>query len=225
MRRIHYYTPIILQKIGYILFFLIYKLFVSIEIRGKEHLDSLSEPIIIATNHTSELDATAIPLVLPFFSKFFPIYFVTNSEDKYRTFGWRGYLYGGVFFNMLGGYSVYSGNKNYAIALADHVDILKHGHAICIFPEGKRTRDGILNPARGGLGYLVHTTGAVVVPVAIDTFFNISLWDFLTCQRKVVITICKPMTRDELVSTSHPTVEDYRSVGQKVLERIDEVME
>lgn len=78
MRRIHYYTPIILQKIGYILFFLIYKLFVSIEIRGKEHLTSLSEPIIIATNHTSELDATAIPLVLPFFSKFFPIYFVTN---------------------------------------------------------------------------------------------------------------------------------------------------
>ena len=100
MRKFFYVTPIILQKIGYVIFFLLYKIFVLIEIRGKEHFKNISGPVILAANHTSELDVTAIPLILPFFSKLSPIYFVANQTEKYKTFGWRGYIYGGIFFNL-----------------------------------------------------------------------------------------------------------------------------
>src|SRR6185369_10086479 len=101
MKRYNYYTPVLLQKIGYIVFFILYKVFLRIEIKGREHLKSIHGPIIIASNHTSELDPTVLPLVLSFFSAFYPLYFVANPVEKYKTFGWRSYIYGGKFFNML----------------------------------------------------------------------------------------------------------------------------
>jgi len=227
MRRFYYYTSIVLQKLGYIIFFPLYKFFVCIEIKGRENLKNINGPIILASNHTSELDVTAIPLVLPFFSSLFPIYFVSNSEEKYKTFGWRSYIYGGTFFNILGGYAVYSGMKDYSVALEDHIRLLKMNRTLCIFPEGKRTRDNHMNPARGGLGYLVYTTGATIIPIVIDTFFNMSARDFFMRHRKVIITILKPMLPIEVMQISQPnipSVEDFRNAGQMVLDRIKDVL-
>jgi len=222
MRKFKYYIPIVTQKIGHFLFFFIHRLFVKLEIKGRENLRNLKGPIILAPNHTGELDVTAIPQVLPFFSSIYPIYFVTYPAEKYKTFGWRGYIYGEFFFNILGGYSFYAGQKNYAAALEDQERELKNGKTVCIFAEGKVTRDGQMNPGRGGLGYLVYTTGATVVPIAIDTFFHMTWWEFLTRQRKVVITVCKPLYKEELVTTNNPEVEDYRACSQKVLDIIKE---
>ncbi len=227
MKKFKYYTPLVLQKIGYILFGLAYKFFVRLEVCGSENLSGIAGPIILASNHTSELDVTAIPLILPFFSKIFPIYFVSNPTDKYKNFGWRSYIYGGIFFNMLGGYAVYSGHKDYATSLENHIFLLRQGRAVCIFPEGKRTRDGKMNPARGGLGYLVYSTGATVVPVTIDTFFNISIVDFLLRRKKVTITVDKPILPDEIISPAikNPSVLDFQSSAQKVLNKIAEAIE
>jgi 1-acyl-sn-glycerol-3-phosphate acyltransferase len=226
MKKFKYYIPLVLQKFGYILFFLIYKFFVRIEIKGRENLAGFSGPIILAGNHTSELDSTALPLCLPFLSKLFPIYFVSNPTEKFKTFGWRKFFYGGVFFNMLGAYPIHSGKKNYAISLDNHIKLLRKGRTVCIFPEGKRTLDGRMNPARGGLGYLAYVTGATVVPVAIDTFFNISAGDFFLRRRKVTLTICKPLSANKIVcpKIKNPAVKDFRSGGQMVLDEIGETM-
>ncbi len=221
-----YWSPVVLQKIGYAVFFLVYKLFVHIEIRGKEHITGLTGPVILASNHTHELDVTAIPLVLPFFSHLYPIYFVSNLQEKYKTFGWRSYIYGGIFFNMLGGYAVHSGSHDYAVSLVDHMQILKNGGTLWMAPEGKRTRDGRMNPARGGLGYLVHATGATVLPIAIDTFFNMSVWDFFTFQRRVVISVGAPMFHNTLMPAeiTQDFVETCRHGGQIVLDTIEGMM-
>lgn len=219
-RRFQYYTPIFLQKVGYVTFFLLHKLFVGIEIKGKENLQNPKGPIIFAPNHTSELDVTAIPLVLPFFSALYPIYFVSNPTEKFNNFGWRSYIYGGVFFNILGGYSIHSGHKNYAISLEDHVNLLKIGKTVVIFPESMRTPDGKLKPARGGLGYMVYTTGAIVVPISINTFFNMSWKEYFFRRRKVAITVLSPLYLDELITTSDPSAEDFRRAGQIVLDKI-----
>ncbi len=226
MKRFRYYTPIILQKLAYVIFFLVYKFFVHIEIKGKENISKLFKPIILAVNHTSELDVTTTPLIFPFFSKFFPIYFVSNPTEKFKAFGWRSYFYGGIFFNILGGYPVYSGHKNYAISLDNHIKLLRMKQTVCIFPEGKRTRDGRMNPSHGGLGYLAYVTGATVVPIAIDTFFHISFSDFFMRRRRVTITVCKPMYANEIIppQVKNPSVADFQAGAQKVLDKIEEAM-
>lgn len=213
-----------MQKIGYTIFFVFHKIFIKIEIEGKENLTKLCRPVILAANHTSELDPTAIPLVLPFFSYLFPIYFVTNPTEKFKTFGWRSYIYGGKFFECLGGYPVYSGNRDYAVALEDHKLLLDLGRTVCIFPEGKRTPDGNLSPARGGLGYLIYSTNAMVIPISINTFYGISFWDYFTGKRKVTLKVGAPILKSQLFSTDNPSVEDFRGASQKVLNKIGEGM-
>lgn len=224
MKRFYYYSPIVLQKVGYVVFFILHKFFVHLEVRGRENLENIDGPIIIATNHTSELDTVAVHLVLPLFSKFYPIYYIANPTEKYKTFGWRSYIYGGAFFNMLGGYAVHSGHHDYAVSLEDHINLLKKGSTILIYPEGKRTLDGEMNPARGGLGYMVYATKATVVPVAINTFFNMSPLEYFLARRKVIMTILPPMYPKEVIDVESPTVEDFRFAGQKVLDRIKEAL-
>ncbi len=224
MPKFHYYIPIFLQKVGYVVFVILHKIFVKLEVRGRENLEALDKPIIIACNHTSELDTTAVHMALPFFSKFYPIYYITNPREKYKNFGWRSYIYGGVFFNVLGGYPVNSGHKNYAYALDSHIRLLRKGQTVLIYPEGKRTYDGNMSPARGGLGYMVYVTGATVVPVAVNTFFNMTALDYFLRRRKVVMTVLPPMKAKELIDAQNPDVEDFRSAGQKVLDRIKEAL-
>lgn len=221
MKKFYYYTPIVLQKIGYVVFSITYKFFFKIEIRGRENFANLSGPVIIATNHTSELDVTtASMLVYPEYKYLLPIYFVTDPKEKFNTFGWRNYIYGGVFFNWLGGYAIHSGHRDYSISLADHIELLKKGHTMYIFPEGKRTRDGNLNPARGGLGFLAFETKATVVPVAINTFYGLDWKVFFLRKKKVIIDVLKPISYKELFGTDEPIVDDFRMASQIVMDVI-----
>ena len=219
-----YYIPIFLQKVGFIVFYILHKLFVSVEVRGRENLIGLDKPIILASNHTSELDVTTIPLVLGFLSKFYPIYYVSMPKEKFTNFGWRNYLYGGIFFNVLGGYSIHSGFHDYETSLETFIDLLENKQTIFIFPEGKRTDDGKVGKARGGLGFMVYETGATVVPIAINTFHNMSSWEYFFKLRKVTITILKPIPAEELAVVDEPGVEEYRAASKAVMDRISQVL-
>lgn len=222
MKRFHTVLPFILQKIGYVVFFVLYKLFMRVEVKGLGNLEKETGPFIFAFNHTHELDSTAIPLSLPMWSRHFPVFFVSAAKERYKTFGWRGFLYGGKFFNALGAYSVFSGQQNYAYALQTHEELLKKGYSVCIFPEGKRTPDGNLGPARGGLGYLINASRVPVVPVAISGFFNISLMDFLLRKRTLVLTVGNPMY---LVVPEPHTKEAYVEVGDEVMREIGKMLQ
>lgn len=222
MKKLHTVLPFILQKIGYIVFFILYKVFMHLEVKGLGNLEKEKGPFIFAFNHTHELDSTAIPLVLPFWSRHFPLFFVSAAKERYKTFGWRGFLYGGAFFNALGAYSVFSGQHNYAYALQTHEELLKKGYSMCIFPEGKRTPDGAIGPARGGLGYLVDASGVPVVPVAISGFFNISATDFFLGRRKLVLTVGEPM---RIVVSEPHTKEAYVGAGEEVLREIGKMLQ
>jgi 1-acyl-sn-glycerol-3-phosphate acyltransferase len=54
-----------------------------------------------------------------------------------------------------------------AAGLKAILDRLLDGGAIILFPEGTRTRDGRLQPARSGIGLTVIKSDAVVIPVRV----------------------------------------------------------
>jgi 1-acyl-sn-glycerol-3-phosphate acyltransferase len=47
-------------------------------------------------------------------------------------------------------------------------EALKDGELVCIFPEGRLTRDGSLSPFRRGIERIIATTPVTVVPLALD---------------------------------------------------------
>lgn len=213
-----------MQKVGFVVFYILHKIFVQIKVEGRENLVGLKakgNPVILALNHTSELDVTASPLILGFISPLYPIYYVTDPKVKFKTFGWRNYIYGGIFFNILGGYPIHSGYKDYETSLETFIDLLDQRQTVLIFPEGKRTPDGAIQKARGGLGFLVYETGATVVPVAINTFHDMAWWKYFGFQKKVKIKILEPILANELIETEEPVVEDYQKASHKVMEKIN----
>jgi 1-acyl-sn-glycerol-3-phosphate acyltransferase len=45
---------------------------------------------------------------------------------------------------------------------------LKQGHCVALFPEGTRSYDGELQPAKRGIGFMVIKAGVCVVPMYVD---------------------------------------------------------
>lgn len=222
MNRFHYFIPLFLQKIGRTIFWFLFKFFLRLDIYGdKSFLDS-KRPIIIAGNHTGEFDPVIFSLILPFLSKFYPLYFVSNPQERYKSFGWRSFFYGGKFFNMLGAYQIFSGKKNYAYSLQNHIKLLRKGRTVCIFPEGKRTTDGNMLPARGGVGYLAFTSNSPVLPVSIKTFYGISLKDFFLRRKKISVFVGKLIMPSDLFNTDNPKVKDFQNASQKIMNIIKE---
>lgn len=52
-------------------------------------------------------------------------------------------------------------------ALKTIIRLLEQGHRVLVFPEGTRSRDGRLLPAKPGLGLIAAKTGAPVIPLRI----------------------------------------------------------
>ena len=226
--KLFYYFILLTQKVGFIIFYIFHHIFVRLEIRGKENLKNIKGPVIFASNHTSELDVTLMPQIIGLFSRFYPIYFTTNAGDKSvesRNFALKNNKLVGKLFNVLGRVALYSGFSDYSVSLKNHVDLLKQGHTVCIFPEGRITHDGKIGETRGGLAYLVFATGATVIPIAIDSFFEMSAWDYFTFRRKVIVTICEPMYKSDLIDIPDPDLDEYREGSKRVLNRIQEVLE
>ena len=222
MKDFYYILPLFLQKMGRIVFWIIFKFFLRLEIVGNKEFLSHNKPLIFAANHTGELDPAVFALILPFFSKFFPLYFVSNPQERYKSFGWRSYIYGGQFFNMLGAYQIFSGRKNYAFSLQNHIKLLRKGRTVCIFPEGKRTVDGSFSKAHGGVAYLSFTTTTAVLPVSINTLYGMGWKDFFFRRKKLKVFIGTPIEPEVIVPNQNPKVKDFQNGAQMIMNVIEE---
>jgi len=52
-------------------------------------------------------------------------------------------------------------------------EMMDRGYNLMVFPEGKRTRHGAMNPFRLGTGLLVKELDATVVPLRIDGLWKL----------------------------------------------------
>jgi 1-acyl-sn-glycerol-3-phosphate acyltransferase len=225
MKKLYFIPPFVIQStLWWLVMRPIFSMFAKLEITGREHLEDISGPVIFAPNHSNEVDPVLLPLTLPFWGRFSPLFFVARERKYYQKpfFGLRGrFLYNELSFALLGAYPVLEGKKNYALSLKDHLHILKDGGSVVIFPEGHMTKDGNLGPAHGGVGYLSYASNLPIVPVYIHGTFRFNFHDLFAFKKRMSVDFAKPLFPSELFDPhKEPTVEDFQTVGGRVLDEI-----
>ena len=133
-------------------FFLVYFRYAR---TGREYA-RLKGGLIVAANHRSFLDPFAIGGCLPWRR---PMNYVAKVELFERR--WQGWI-----LSRLGAFPIRRGESDEE-AMETARLIVERGGAVCIFPEGTRTRRGTLRAPKRGVGRLALQTGAPVLPTAV----------------------------------------------------------
>jgi 1-acyl-sn-glycerol-3-phosphate acyltransferase len=144
--------------LGWLFFRTIYKFYFRWRAFNPERVP-LQGPVILASNHASFIDP---PLVGAGLHRKIN-YLARESLFRFPIVGWVLRSWSAVPVDRDGGGG--AGLKAILNRLLD-------GGGIILFPEGTRTRDGKLQPARSGIGLTVIKSDAVVVPVRVFGTFE-----------------------------------------------------
>jgi len=193
MKKWYFLVPLFLQKLFWSPTMILLKVCGHLEIKGRENLRGLKTNVIFASNHTSELDPILLTACVPFFSRFSPMFYTSRERSFYDNVGWRQHFYGGALFKAWGAYPVSVGLRDYEKSMVNHLNIVRDGGNLCIFPEGGIPKDGIIRQAKGGVAYLSHITGKPVVPVNLSGVFHLGAKDFFLGRGKLVVTFGQPI--------------------------------
>ena len=137
--------------------------------------------IIIAMNHIHWLDILAIGAMLPFHYR---LSWLAKSElFKNPLAAW--------WLRQMMVIPIKRGKRDLA-ALDATVDALKGGAVLLVYPEGHRSRTGILQQGRGGAIRVAMQSGMPIVPVAISGTQHGLKGTFT--RKPVVLRIGKPYT-------------------------------
>jgi len=133
----------------------IIRLLVRVKVEGREHVPRRGA-VILAANHRSFLDSIFIPLVVHR-----RVTFVAKAEyfDDPKT-AW--------FFRSCGQIPIRrEGGTASERALASATEVLRNGKVFAIYPEGTRTRDGLLHRGHTGVARLALGCNVPIVPVGL----------------------------------------------------------
>jgi len=226
MKKWYFLSPLFLQKFIWIPTRIILSGLGRMEIIGLDNLRSVKSNAIFACNHSSEFDVFMVPGSLPFFSRFSPTFYTSRERSFYSNSGWRQHFYGGVFFKAWGAYPVCVGLHDYDKSLVNHIDIIKSGGNLVMFPEGGTTKDGNFKPAKGGIIHLAAVTGRPIVPVYIGGTFRMNSAGFWKGHRRISISFGEPIyvplkagvvpSPDECKIQAQAVMDRMRSMKQKV---------
>ena len=161
-------------------------------IEGREHIPRTG-PLLLASNHLSFVDSIVIPLLAPR-----RVVFLAKAE-YFSGHGPRGALRR-WFFRAVGAVPIQRGTAGAAHeALGAAMEILEHGLAFGIYPEGTRSRDGRLYRGHTGVAWLALNAGCPVVPVALSGTADIQPVDSRVPRiRKITVRFGPPMNFSHL---------------------------
>ncbi|GIW06595.1 MAG: hypothetical protein KatS3mg060_1400 [Dehalococcoidia bacterium] len=142
------------------LVFPLVRLLYQVHVAGRPHLDGIKEPLIIAANHCLHLDNPLILMALP--PSVRRTTAIAAAEDSIFA-NWRG-----RWAALLGNAFPISRGRAPRRSLARIEAVLAEGYSVLIYPEGKLTVGGPMQPFKLGVGFLATETGAPVVPVFLD---------------------------------------------------------
>lgn len=126
-------------------------------VEGRENLPSRERGgMIIAMNHISWVDIPVVGALVPFSHR---LSWLGKAEIfAHPVSGW--------FFRTMNVIPIRRGKRDIA-ALDASVEALRAGAVLLIFPEGTRSRGGVLQAGRGGAVRLAMQAGVPIVPTAV----------------------------------------------------------
>ncbi len=136
-----------------IVLIIIFRLLFRCKITGQENIPQQGG-VLIASNHISLWDP---PLIGAFMHR--PIHFMAKEElFKNPLFSW--------IIRQLNAFPVRRGTAD-RNAIRTAIELLEKGQCLGLFPEGTRSKNGLLGPAEPGVAMIALKAGATIVPTAI----------------------------------------------------------
>jgi len=136
-----------------------YKAVLQTEIKGFAHVPR-NESFIVASNHTSHLDMGALKVALGEAGRGLAS---LAAADYFFSTRWRRAWFEN-FTNLVAMERAGSVRKSLEIA----EDVLRSGRSMVVFPEGTRSRSGVMKEFLPSIGYLALRSGVGVVPAYIE---------------------------------------------------------
>ena len=134
-------------------------IFARIHVHGVEHVQR-GRPYVYMANHASLIDTPALFAYLPYQFRIM----AKKSLFNVPFMGWH--------LRTAGHFPIDHGNpRKIATSLRRVIDGVKGGRSLAVFPEGKRTEDGQLQPFETGAFKIALKAGVPIVPVSIRGTF------------------------------------------------------
>lgn len=142
----------------------------SVRVEGAEKLSGLKAPVLLISNHVTDVDAGLILSALPFRWRLRVA--IAMSGELLRE--WRSnkkltYALGAALFNVFPLPRQSGFRKSFAYA----GEAIDRGWSVLIFPEGHETTDGQIKSFRSGIGLLTSELNVPVVPIRLDGLFEL----------------------------------------------------
>jgi long-chain acyl-CoA synthetase len=149
-------------------------------IAGREHLRGVTGPLLVICNHVADIDPGFVLTALP--ARFRNHLAVATGGEALealrtppagenfflRTYDRVQWILGVSLLNLfpLPREAAFRRSFTYAGEAVDR------GYSVLVFPEGRHTTDGNMNPFRAGIGLLALNLGIPVLPMRIDGLYE-----------------------------------------------------
>jgi long-chain acyl-CoA synthetase len=171
-------------------------------IEGRENLRGLKGPLLVISNHVSDFDPGFILTALP--GRFRHRVAIATGGEALEALrspaperGFFGRIYDRV--QWLLGVSLLNlfplpREAGFRRSFAYAGTAVDRGYNLLVFPEGRLTTDGKMNPFRAGIGLLAQNLGVPVLPMRIDGLFEVkSAGKKFAAPWKIRVRIGEPM--------------------------------
>lgn len=175
---------------------------------GTKNLPSVG-PVLIVSNHVGGVDPAIIGAWTPR-----PVWFMAKAELFKGGWGW-----------LMRAYHAFPVIRHSPdrTALRRAFDLLKHGSAVVLFPEGHRSEDARLLRAEPGAGFVARRSGAPLVPIAITGTQNVlGRHSFIPRRAKVAMTFGEPFQLPERNRDGSPM--DHQQSADYLMSKIAQLL-
>lgn len=169
---------------------------VDVEIHGLERVPR-ARPFLFVSNHQSIYDIPVLFWYLPFQLRII----AKDSLGRFPVLGWHLARTGHVLVQR---------HNPGATVFKKVSALMRAGDSLLVFPEGTRSRDGVVGRFKGGIFLLAIEAGLPIVPVAIDGTRRV--------MRKGGLTTCPGEVRVEVfdpIETAGLQSDDARDLAER----------